>query len=136
MNSLLNFVLLKTFVIVAETKNFTVASQHLDSIQSTLSKQIQRLETLTGQPLFARGHRVLTLTETGEILLRYAKKILTLSDTFFMKITGKAVIQIVSLISIAAGYVKSNLISQVARRKDFLYQVNFFKIIVFFLLHT
>lgn len=48
MNSLLNFVLLKTFVTVAETGNFTVASQQLNSTQSTLSQQVQRLESLVG----------------------------------------------------------------------------------------
>lgn len=97
MNPLLNLVLLNTFVAVAETGNFTVASQHLNSTQSTLSQQIQRLETLVGQPLFVRGHRILTLTETGEILLSYAKNILALNDTFFMKITGSAVIHTLRL---------------------------------------
>ncbi|QCJ69080.1 LysR family transcriptional regulator [Providencia heimbachae] len=97
MNSLLNLVLLKTFITVAETGNFTVASQHLNSTQSTLSQQIQRLETLVGHPLFIRGHRMLTLTETGEVLLGYAKKIISLNDTFFMKITGNAVIQTLRL---------------------------------------
>lgn len=97
MNPLLNLVLLNTFITVAETGNFTVASQHLNSTQSTLSQQIQRLETLVGQSLFIRGHRILTLTETGEILLSYAKKILALNDTFFMKITGSAVIQTLRL---------------------------------------
>lgn len=97
MNSLLNFVLLKTFVAVAETGNFTVASQHLNSTQSTLSQQIQRLEALVGQPLFIRGHRILALTETGEVLLSYAKKILALNDTFFMKMTGNAIIQTIRL---------------------------------------
>lgn len=97
MNPLLNLVLLNTFVTVAETGNFTVASQHLNSTQSTLSQQIQRLETLVGQPLFVRGHRILTLTEMGEILLSYAKKILALNDTFFMKITGNAVIHTLRL---------------------------------------
>ena len=97
MNSLLNFVLLKTFVTVAETGNFTVASQQLNSTQSTLSQQIQRLEALVGQSLFIRGHRMLTLTETGEVLLGYAKNILALNDTFFMKITGNAIIQTLRL---------------------------------------
>ncbi|MTB66374.1 LysR family transcriptional regulator [Providencia sp. wls1943] len=97
MNSLLNFVLLKTFVTVAETGNFTVASQQLNSTQSTLSQQVQRLESLVGQPLFVRGHRMLTLTETGEVLLGYAKNILALNDTFFMEITGNAIIQTLRL---------------------------------------
>lgn len=82
MNTLLNFILLKTFITVAETGNFTVASQHLNSTQSTLSQQIQRLEALVGQPLFIRGHRMLTLTETGEVLFSYAKKIIALNDMF------------------------------------------------------
>ncbi len=49
-----------------------MASQHLNSTQSTLSQQIQRLEALVSQPLFVRGHHI-TLTETGEVLLSYAK---------------------------------------------------------------
>lgn len=97
MNTLLNFILLKTFITVAETGNFTVASQHLNSTQSTLSQQIQRLEVLVGQPLFIRSHRMLTLTETGEVLFSYAKKIIALNDMFFMKITGNAVIQTLRL---------------------------------------
>ncbi|ELZ5939427.1 LysR family transcriptional regulator [Providencia vermicola] len=97
MNTLLNLVLLKTFIAVAETGSFTVASQHLNSTQSTLSQQIQRLEALVGQPLLIRAHRMLTLTETGEILFSYAKKIIALNDMFFMKITGNAVIQTLRL---------------------------------------
>nr|ELR5041989.1 LysR family transcriptional regulator [Providencia stuartii]ELR5081689.1 LysR family transcriptional regulator [Providencia stuartii] len=97
MNALLNLVLLKTFIAVAETGNFTIAAQHLNSTQSTVSQQIQRLEALVGQPLFIRSHRLLTLTETGEILLSYAKKIITLNDMFFMKATGNAVIQTLRL---------------------------------------
>lgn len=97
MNTLLNFVLLKTFITVAETGNFTIASQHLNSTQSTLSQQIQRLEALVGQSLFVRGHRILTLTETGEALFSYAKKILALNDMFFMKIAGSAIIQTLRL---------------------------------------
>lgn len=97
MNMLLNFVLLKTFVTVAQTENITVASELLNSTQSTLSQQIQRLESLVGQPLFIRSHRRLILTETGEILLSYAQKILSLNDGFFTRVSGNAIIKMVRL---------------------------------------
>ncbi len=97
MNTLLNFILLKAFVTVAQTENITIASELLNSTQSTLSQQIQRLENLVGQPLFIRGHRRLILTETGEILLSYAKKILSLNDGFFTRVSGNAIIKTIRL---------------------------------------
>ncbi|WP_438827069.1 LysR substrate-binding domain-containing protein [Sphingomonas bacterium] len=48
--------------------------------QSALSLQIKRLEELVQQPLFTRDGRKLVLTRPGEILLDYARRVLSLHD--------------------------------------------------------
>jgi DNA-binding transcriptional LysR family regulator len=48
--------------------------------QSALSLQIKRLEELLQQSLFSREGRKLALTRNGEILLEYARRILSLHD--------------------------------------------------------
>src|SRR6202000_45923 len=49
--------LLRSFVVVAQTGSFTVASEHLCLSQSTVSQHIRRLEDLVGMPLFERDTR-------------------------------------------------------------------------------
>jgi DNA-binding transcriptional LysR family regulator len=68
--------LLKTFLTLAKTKNFTRAASQLGRTQSAISLQIARLETLLCHPLFDRQSRHLTLTAYGELLLEPAKKML------------------------------------------------------------
>jgi DNA-binding transcriptional LysR family regulator len=46
--------LLRSFVTVAESGGFTRAAKLLNSTQSTVSAQIQRLEEEAGRPLFVR----------------------------------------------------------------------------------
>jgi DNA-binding transcriptional LysR family regulator len=68
--------LLKTFLVLAETKSFTAAAQKLFRSQSAISLQVIRLEKLIGKPLFIRNNRNVLLTLEGEQLIGYAKKIL------------------------------------------------------------
>jgi hypothetical protein len=49
--------LLRSFVAVAENGGFTRAAKVLNSTQSTVSAQIQRLESDAGRPLFVRSTR-------------------------------------------------------------------------------
>jgi DNA-binding transcriptional LysR family regulator len=65
--------LLKSFLAVAENGGFTRAAKALNSTQSTISAQIQRLENEAGRPLFVRNTRSVRLTSAGEILLGYAR---------------------------------------------------------------
>ena len=62
--------LLHTFEAAARLLSFTRAGDELALSQSAVSRQIQQLEDNLGVPLFARGHRTLTLTEPGLILQR------------------------------------------------------------------
>lgn len=69
-------ILLKNFLILAKTKNFTKAAQKLYRSQSAISLQIARLEKMLGKPLFVRDKRNVTLTLEGEQFLGYAHQIL------------------------------------------------------------
>jgi LysR family hydrogen peroxide-inducible transcriptional activator len=79
----LEFQALEHFVVVARMKNFTRAAAELHLSQSALTRSIQRLEELFGQPLFERKPREVALTDLGALLLERATEILKLvEDTF------------------------------------------------------
>jgi LysR family hydrogen peroxide-inducible transcriptional activator len=83
MKSEFEFQQLRYFLSVAREKNFTRAAEELGVSQSALSRSIQKLEALVGQPLFDRNPREVTLTDVGELLVGRAPQILTLvEDTF------------------------------------------------------
>ena len=72
--------LLRAFVTVAETQNFTRAGDVLFRTQAAVSMQIRRLEEQLGGALFERDSRGTSLTDQGKFLLSYAKRILQLND--------------------------------------------------------
>ncbi len=72
---------LKTFIFLSKVKNFTLAAEQLLIAQSTVTNRISELEKEVGKRLFHRGSKTVTLTEAGEIFLRYAERILELQDT-------------------------------------------------------
>lgn len=72
--------LLRSFVAIVDTGSMLNASEKVFVTQSALSLQIKRLEELLQQALFHRDGRRLTLTAAGELMLDYARKVLTLHD--------------------------------------------------------
>ena len=72
---------LKTFIYLSKVKNFTLAAEKLRIAQSTVTNRISELEKEVGKKLFSRGSKTVTLTEAGEIFLRYAERILELQET-------------------------------------------------------
>ena len=72
---------LKTFTILSKVKNFTLAAEQLFIAQSTVTNRISELEKEVGKKLFTRGSKTVTLTEAGQVFLRYAERILELQDT-------------------------------------------------------
>lgn len=64
---------LKSFCLVVKLGSFSKASRALDLGQPAVSKQIQRLESELGRPLFERGARPLRLTAAGNNLYRMAE---------------------------------------------------------------
>lgn len=67
---------LRYFVAVAETENFTRASERSHISQPSLSQQILKLEQEIGHKLFHRLSRKAVLTEAGVAFLERARRIL------------------------------------------------------------
>ncbi|MEO1159821.1 MAG: LysR substrate-binding domain-containing protein [Pseudomonadota bacterium] len=80
MNPNLESDLLRTLVAIAETRNFTRASEVVGRTQSAVSIQMKKLEDIVGDRLFERGPRGVTLTSPGERLVKDARRILSLLD--------------------------------------------------------
>ncbi len=72
--------LLRTFVTAAESGNLTRAAERLHLSQPTISLQIKRLEDGLGRRLIERTPRSFRLTDAGETLLGYGRRILSLSE--------------------------------------------------------
>jgi len=72
--------LIRAFVAVVETQNFTRAGTRLGRSQSTVSLQIKRLEEQIDTELFTRDPRRVVLTGHGEALLPQARRLLRLND--------------------------------------------------------
>ncbi|GGB91863.1 LysR family transcriptional regulator [Marinobacterium zhoushanense] len=86
--------LLRTFVVVAETLNLTTAASRLHRAPSTISMQVNRLESLVTAPLLERGQYGVRLTVAGEQLKSHAQQLLALHDRILggfqnADITGK-----------------------------------------------
>lgn len=71
---------LRSFLVCAETLNFSEAGKRLGRVQSAISAQISRLEDVSGQILFERGRgRAMSLTPAGARLLVHAERLLRLN---------------------------------------------------------
>jgi DNA-binding transcriptional LysR family regulator len=79
MTALIDIEQLRTFIAIAETGSFTRAADVVHKTQSAVSMQMKRLEERLGCPIFARDGRASKLTEDGERLLDYARRIVKLN---------------------------------------------------------
>jgi DNA-binding transcriptional LysR family regulator len=80
--------LLRSFVAIVDTGSMLNASEKVFVTQSALSLQIKRLEELLQQSLFHRDGRRLILTQAGELMLDYARKVLNLHDEAVAAVTA------------------------------------------------
>lgn len=72
--------LLRSLAALADQGTLAQAASRVGRTQAALSLQMRKLEDQAGEPLFRRESRRLALTEAGEILLSYARRILALND--------------------------------------------------------
>src|SRR5215470_1087698 len=79
MTALIDVDQLRTFIAIAETGSFTKAAEFVHKTQSAVSMQMKRLEERLDRPIFARDGRASKLTEDGERLLDYARRIVKLN---------------------------------------------------------
>jgi DNA-binding transcriptional LysR family regulator len=69
---------LRTLVAIAESGSFTRAAEAVNKTQSAVSMQMKRLEERVGREIFAKAGRGVRLTDDGERLLDYARRIVRL----------------------------------------------------------
>lgn len=80
---------LRSFVAVAETGGVTKAAGILNLTQSAVSMQLKRLESSLDMGLFDRTGRGIALSPAGEQLLSYARRILSLNDEVYARLTAR-----------------------------------------------
>ncbi len=73
---ILDYHKLKIFKTVADTGSFSKAAELLFLSQPTVTLQIKKIENYLGVVLFKRDKKKVTLTEAGEVLYKYASKII------------------------------------------------------------
>ena len=71
---------LRTFVAIADTGNFSTAAEAVLRTPSAVSMQIKKLEEQLRTTLFLRDARSVSLTPHGEMLLTYARRLIALSN--------------------------------------------------------
>jgi len=72
--------LLRSFVAVVDCGGFSQAGAMVGRSQPAMSLQIKRLEALVNAELIRRSSREIELTETGALVLDYARRMLSLND--------------------------------------------------------
>jgi len=73
---------LRTLAEVAERGSFSAAAEALGISQPAVSQQMRALERDVGETLIDRSGRGVQLTDRGRVVLRYAQRMLALSDEF------------------------------------------------------
>jgi DNA-binding transcriptional LysR family regulator len=79
---------LRSFVTGMELGSYARAADHLGRSTSAVSAQLKKLEEQAGTALFRRAGRGLALTEAGETLLTYARRLLALNDEAVSALSG------------------------------------------------
>ncbi|WP_424931942.1 LysR family transcriptional regulator [Amaricoccus macauensis] len=86
----LDITALRSFVAVADAKGVTKAASQLNLTQSAVSMQLKRLEESFGQDLLDRSGRQIALTVAGDQLLGYARKMVSMNDETWGRMTNQA----------------------------------------------
>lgn len=88
-NNIMEFRVLKYFLMVAREENITKTAALLHLTQPTLSRQLMQLEAELGVKLFHRSKHSIILTEDGMLLKRRAQEIISLSDKTVQELSHK-----------------------------------------------
>ncbi|NLR99661.1 LysR family transcriptional regulator [Rhizobium sp. P38BS-XIX] len=71
---------LRSFVTGMDLGSYAKAADRLGRSTSAISAQLKKLEEQAGTPIFRKSGRGLALTEAGETMLGYARRLLELND--------------------------------------------------------
>ena len=109
---------LSHFIAVAKTGSFTQAAEEIGISQPALSRSIQKLESIVGEPLFERQPRGIKLTQLGSFLLVRAQQIRQLVDETFAElgeVSNRGQIRL-AVIPTIAPYLLPTVLRKFARR--------------------
>ena len=81
---------LKSFLALAETRNFTRAAERLGVSQPTVSQHVRKLEQAAGRVLVTRDTRDVRLTDNGDAMAGFARTILAANDVATRYFSGAA----------------------------------------------
>lgn len=101
-----------TFLAVCQYRNFTVAAKQLNLTQPAISQHIKQLESELDITIFNRTNNELKLTNEGNILLKYARRIASLYKDLETKIEDEKK-QTKSLVIGITHTAESNVIAEV-----------------------
>ncbi len=79
---------LRTLVSAEELGGMNRAAERIGRSQSAVSQQMHKLEEKVGQRIFRKQGRGLVLTEAGDLLLQYARRMLALNDEAVVALRG------------------------------------------------
>jgi DNA-binding transcriptional LysR family regulator len=82
--------LLRTLVAVVDLRSFTKAAHSLGVTQPAVSAQIKRLQGLLGTELLDKSAPGVTLTPAGELVVNYARRLLSINDQILDFATPRA----------------------------------------------
>jgi DNA-binding transcriptional LysR family regulator len=118
--------LLRTLVAVVDLRSFTKAAQSLGVTQPAVSAQIKRLQGLLGTDLLDKSAPGVTLTSAGELVVNYARRLLSINDQI-LDLAGPRpatkVVRIGATGDFTAGGISLGLTCVRARRPDLRFEV-------------
>lgn len=79
---------LRSFVTGIELGSFAKAANRLGRSTSAVSTQLKKLEEQTGTAIFRKAGRSLALTDAGETMLAYARRLIELNDEAVAAVRG------------------------------------------------
>ena len=106
---------LRSLLEVYETGNFTRAAERLSLTQPAVSQHIRQLENDLNARIFERSHNRLHVTREGEIIVRYAKRMLSLYNNLLEALDSEKT-QITSLTVGITHTAESNAIAEALAR--------------------
>ena len=110
--------LLRTLVAVVDLRSFTKAAASLGVTQPAVSAQIKRLQFLLGKDVFDRSAQGVSLTPHGDMIVSYARRLLSINDQI-MEIGGASrVAQQIIRIGAPGDFVASIMSRTLARFRE------------------
>jgi DNA-binding transcriptional LysR family regulator len=79
---------MRTLLAAQQLGGLKHAAERVGRSQSAVSQQMRKLEEQVGQPLFRRQGRGLVLTDAGDLILSYARRVLDLNDEALRAVQG------------------------------------------------